>query len=104
MAAIELPVVSGLPTEAKQRLLAVLARELLTASGLGIVSVTDATGELLVYPLPKDANAQADQAIRDADPMHLAELRRRGSNPHNAVPFADVMSLPPEPLPPSNQR
>jgi hypothetical protein len=103
MATIELPAVSHLPTEAKQRLLAVLARDLIASAGRGLVSVIDASGELVVCPIPKDAKAMAERALRKADPAFLAEMRRRGTDLSRTISLSEAADLPPESPPPSGR-
>jgi len=81
MGTANLPAIDHLSLEGKRQLLALLARELLTASGAPLV-VKDISGDdVLVYAVPADARASAERALREADPDRLAELRRRAADP-----------------------
>jgi hypothetical protein len=82
--------VRGLPTEAKQQLLALLARDLL-ASSCAPISVHDAAGEVVVYVVPPDARARAERAMREATPTRLAELRHRAATPENSFSVEEVL-------------
>ncbi len=84
--------VRGLSPETKRQLLAMLARDLLTASGTPL-SVTDATGEVVVYAIPADARARAERAMREATPERLAELRRRAATPENSFSHEEALKL-----------
>jgi hypothetical protein len=79
MSTAELPATDHLSDDAKRRLLARLARELMSRSG-ATVSVTDAAGEVVVYTIPADARARAERAMREATPEQRAELDRRSTS------------------------
>lgn len=85
--------VRELSTETKRQLLALLARDLMAASGAP-VSVADAAGELVVYSVPADARARAERAMRAASPEYLAELERRASTPEDSMSLEEVLRLP----------
>ncbi len=88
--------VRGLPAETKRQLLAMLARDLLPASGAAL-SVTDAGGEVVVYAIPADARARAERAMREASPEYLAELQRRAATPEDSFSVEEALGLPDSP-------
>jgi hypothetical protein len=90
----DLPAISHLPTEAKRTLLAALARELLVDQR-GLVSVADANGEMVVYAVPAMPKAAAEQALREADPLYLDELRRRATDLNESVSLEEAVELQP---------
>lgn len=83
--------VRGLPAETKRQLLAMLARELMDASGA--VSVADAAGEVVVYAIPADARARAERAMREATPAYLAELQLRAATPEKSFSHEEALKL-----------
>ncbi len=80
MSTTNLPAIDTLSVEAKRQLLAKLARDLLSISGMPL-SVEDAAGEMMIYVVPPDARARAERAMREASPERRAELRRRARRP-----------------------
>ena len=96
MATAELPPTSHLTFESKRELLAVLARDLLTAKP-GPLSVTDTLGEFVVYSVPLNARAIARAALHDATEEYRIELRRRATTVEDSLSFEEVLSLPAQP-------
>lgn len=78
MATADLPATDHLSTDAKRQLLLRIARELMDASG--VVSVTDAMGEIVAYAVPAN------------DPARRAELAARLQRLHTAVPLSEVIT------------
>jgi hypothetical protein len=89
--------VRGLPTETKQQLLALLARDLLASSGAPLSVRDEAGGEIHVYRVPPDARARAERAMREASPEYLAELRRRAATPEQSMSLEEVLQIGKEP-------
>ena len=96
MATAELPPTSHLTFESKRELLALLARDLLTAKP-GPLSVTDAIGEFVVYSIPPNARAIARAALHDATEEYRIELHRRATTVEDSLSFEEVLSLPIQP-------
>jgi hypothetical protein len=78
MSTADLPATDHLSDDAKRRLLARLARELMSRSGAPVY-LRDATGEVVVYVPAPDARARAERAMREATPERRAELDRRSA-------------------------
>jgi hypothetical protein len=90
MASAELPAISHLTPQAKRELLAVLARELLNQSRAP-VSIEDEAGAMIVYAVPPDARARAEQALRTVDPRRISELARRSATPERSLSLEEVL-------------
>jgi hypothetical protein len=93
MASAELPTIDHLTPQAKRELLAMLAREFLSQSRAP-VSIEDEAGAMIVYPVPPDARARAEQAMRNADPRRVSELARRAATPEQSVSLEEVLQSP----------
>ena len=78
MTTTTLPAIDHLSADAKRQLLALLARDLMSASGE--VSVTDAGGELMVYAIPSDS------------PVRKEELAARLQRLDTAIPLPEVIA------------
>lgn len=93
MASAELPAIDRLTPQAKRELLAMLARELLGKS-LAPVSIEDEVGAMIVYAVPPDARARAEQAMRHADPRRVTELARRAATPERSLSLEEALRPP----------
>jgi hypothetical protein len=89
-----LPAIDTLSVEAKRQLLAMLARDLSAASGEPLSVRDEAGGEVVVYVVPPDARARAEQAMREATPERLAELHRRAATPDDSFSLEEALGLP----------
>ncbi len=96
MSTAELPATDHLSDDAKRRLLARLARELMSRSGAPVY-LRDATGEVVVYVPAPDARARAERAMREATPERRAELARRAATPENSFSVEEVLGPPNSP-------
>ena len=94
MTTSDLPAISQLSPEAKRRLFALLARDLLGEKARSF-SFQDAVGEVAVYAVPAGARAIAEKALRDASPEQLAELRERAATLNQSMSLEEAMQLPP---------
>ena len=90
--ATDLTLISQLPQNDKRSLFAMLARELL-AAGAGRAEVSDSTGDIILYAVPASARANAERAIRDADPVYLVELHRRATDRSEVMNLDEVLAL-----------
>jgi hypothetical protein len=98
MATADLPPVSHLSVEAKRKLLAILAQDLVATTG-GDVTVLDVGGGVLIYHDPAVARTRAEQAMRAETPEERAEYDRRIANIDQTFSLEEALDLPDDPEP-----
>jgi hypothetical protein len=93
MTTLDLPAISHLSVEAKRKLLAVLARDLL-ANSCGSVSISEDEGSFLVISAVESSREIAEAMIRNRTPEEWEELERRVADPDNTFSVEEALRYP----------